>query len=243
MDLQRSRQPARRRARAGRIGPKPALRRAPKTAAGRRTPDPRRVARAVAGLIRALRLDPATEPELRQTPERVADLYAEIFAGLDPGAEPKPATFAAGEASLAGGRRAGDVVVVRDLPFYSLCVHHFVPFFGHAHVAYLPGKRLIGLSGVARVLEYYARRPQVQERLTAQVADHLMRLLRPRGVAVVVEGRHLCMEMRGVRKTGVFETRALRGVLARPAWADLLVRGPGRAGANRARRRSRGSAG
>ena len=132
------------------------------------------VRRAVAGLIRALGLDPATEPELAQTPGRVADLYAEIFAGLEPGAEPSPVTFPA--ARPARGR-ARDLVIVRDLPYYSLCVHHFVPFFGHAHVAYLPGRRLIGLSGIARVLEFYARRPQLQERLTAQVADHLVRLL------------------------------------------------------------------
>jgi GTP cyclohydrolase IA len=187
----------------------------------RRT-DPAEVRKAVAGLIRALGLDPRTEPELAHTPERVADLYAEIFSGLD-APEPRPATFPVGHAGGAGG----DLVVVRDLPFYSLCVHHFVPFFGHAHVAYLPGRRLIGLSGVARLLEHYARRPQVQERITAQLADHLVRLLRPKGVAVVIEARHLCMEMRGVRKTGVFETRALRGVLARPEWAGTLGLGKG----------------
>jgi len=192
------------------------------------------VRRAVAGLIRALGLDPAAEPELAQTPGRVADLYAEIFAGLEPGAEPSPVTFPA--ARPARGR-ARDLVIVRDLPYYSLCVHHFVPFFGHAHVAYLPGRRLIGLSGIARVLEFYARRPQLQERLTAQVADHLARLLAARGVAVVIEGRHLCMEMRGVRKSGVFETRALRGELAKPEWAGLSLAGRGgRAARGRTRR-------
>jgi len=218
---------------------KPPVRRIQPATSRRRTPGPGSVARAVAALIAALGLDPASEPELAQTPERVADLYAEIFAGLDPAAEPRPASFPAHAAGVAGGRRTGDVVIVRDLPFYSLCVHHFVPFFGHAHVAYLPGRKLIGLSGVARVLEYYARRPQVQERLTAQVADHLMRLLRARGVAVVIEARHLCMEMRGVRKTGMFETRALRGVLAQPAWANVLGARRGR-GPGAARRRARG---
>ncbi|HVP15519.1 MAG TPA: GTP cyclohydrolase I [Terriglobales bacterium] len=177
---------------------------------------------AFARLIEALGLDVAAEPELGKTPERVADLYAEIFAGLDPGAEPRPAIFPADGRTPPGGERAGDLVIVRDLPFYSLCVHHFVPFFGRAHVAYRPGARLIGLSGVARVLEFYARRPQLQERITAQVADHLERLLEPRGLAVILEGRHLCMEMRGVRKTGRFETRALRGELADPAWAASL---------------------
>jgi len=219
---------------------KPAPRR-PKSAPAPRASDPKAVRRAVAELIRALGLDPAAEPELAATPERVADLYAEIFAGLDAGAEPRPASFPAAEAGPRAGRRSDDLVIVRDLPFYSLCVHHFVPFFGRAHVAYLPGKRLIGLSGVARILEFYARRPQLQERLTAQVADHLARLLKPRGVAVVIEARHLCMEMRGVRKTGCFETRALRGTLAKPAWAGVLAagRGKGRSGAVPRRSRER----
>lgn len=203
---------------------KPVARR-PKIAPARRASDPKAVQRAVAELILALGLDPATEPELRATPERVADLYAEILAGLAPGAEPRPATFSAAEAGSGAEKRSDDLVIVRDLPFYSLCVHHFVPFFGHAHVAYLPGKRLIGLSGVARILEFYARRPQLQERLTGQVADHIVRLLAPRGVVVVIEARHLCMEMRGVRKTGCFETRAMRGALAKPAWAGVLDAG------------------
>jgi GTP cyclohydrolase I len=221
---------------------KPVPRRS-KTSLARRASDPEAVQRAVAELIRALGLDPATEPELLATPERVADLYAEIFAGLDPGAEPRPASFSATDAGPRAGKRSDDLVIVRDLPIYSLCLHHFVPFFGHAHVAYLPGKRLIGLSGVARILEFYARRPQLQERLTAQVADHLVRLLAPRGVAVVIEARHLCMEMRGVRKTGCFETRALRGALARPAWAGVLEAGRGKGRRGAGPRRRRGTAG
>lgn len=220
---------------------KPAPRR-PQAAPAPRVSDPKAVRRAVAELIRALGLDRATEPELAATPERVADLYAEIFAGLDVGAEPRPATFPVAESGLDAGKQSGDLVIVRDLPFYSLCVHHFVPFFGHAHVAYLPGRRLIGLSGVARILEFYARRPQLQERLTAQVADHLARLLKPRGVAVVIEARHLCMEMRGVRKTGCFETRALRGALAKPAWAGVLTRGQAKGRPGAGSRRPRGSA-
>ena len=213
--------------------------RRPRAASSRRASDPKTVRQAVAELIRALGLDPATEPELLATPERVADLYAEIFAGLNPGAEPRPASFSAADAGPRAGKGSDDLVIVRDLPFYSLCVHHFVPFFGHAHVAYLPGKRLIGLSGVARILEFYARRPQLQERLTAQVADHIVRLLKPRGVVVVIEARHLCMEMRGVRKTGCFETRALRGALAKPAWAGVLDAGraQGRRGTGPRKRR------
>src|SRR5262245_23431770 len=170
--------------------------------------------RAIADLIRALGLDPGQEPELAETPERVASLYREIFSGLDPENHPDLVTFPH------EGR--GDLVIVRDLPFHSLCVHHFVPFFGRALVAYLPGDTLVGISGAARLLEHYSRRPQIQERLGQQIADHLERLLKPRGVAVVIEARHLCMEMRGIRKRGLVETRTVRGELADPRWAETL---------------------
>jgi GTP cyclohydrolase I len=173
------------------------------------------VVRAIAGLLRALGLDADREPELGATPERVARFYAEIFAGLDPEHEPDLATIA-----HAGGGE--ELVVVRDIPFYSLCVHHFVPFFGHALVAYVPDRTLIGISGPARLVEHYARRPQLQERMGAQIAEHLERLVKPRGVAVVLEARHLCMEMRGIRTPGRVETRVVRGVLAEPRWAEAL---------------------
>jgi GTP cyclohydrolase I len=173
------------------------------------------VERAVTELIRALGLDPAAEPELRRTPARVAQLYAEVFGGLDPAAEPDLETF-----PHPGG--GDDLVVVRDMPFYSVCVHHLVPFFGHALVAYVPGEKIIGISGPARLVDFYGRRPQLQERMGNEIADHLERLLRPRGVAVVLEARHLCMEMRGIRKPGVVETRAVRGALAEPRWAGAL---------------------
>jgi GTP cyclohydrolase I len=171
------------------------------------------VTRAVAEMIRALGLDPASDPELADTPGRIADLYEEILAGVDPAAAPDPVTF-----PHQGG---DDVVAVRDMPFHSLCVHHFVPFFGRAHVAYLPGRRIIGISGVARLVDYYARRPQLQERMTRQIADHMERLLEPRGVAVVLEARHLCMEMRGARKAGRVETRVVRGALVGQAWTGF----------------------
>jgi GTP cyclohydrolase I len=176
------------------------------------------VRRAVADLIRALGLDPADEPELAETPARVADLYREIFAGLDERSAPELVAFPH------EGR--GDLVVVRDIPFHSLCVHHFVPFFGRALVAYLPGPRLLGISAAARVLDHWARRPQLQERLGQQIADHLERLLAPRGVAVVLEARHLCMEMRGIRRYGMVETRTVRGELTEARWADALRLGP-----------------
>jgi len=177
------------------------------------------VEQAVAALIRALGLDVAREPELAETPARVASFYGEIFSGLDPGEVPELATFP--------HEGQGDLVVVRDLPFHSLCVHHFVPFFGRALVAYLPGERLIGISAAARLLDHYARRPQLQERIGREIADHLERVIHPRGVAVILEARHLCMEMRGIRRYGVVETRTVRGELSDARWADALRPGPG----------------
>jgi len=183
----------------------------------RKPVDPEAVERAFAAVIEALGLDAATEPELARTPARVADLYREIFSGLDPAQAPELAIMPRGPE-----RSGEDLVVVRDLPFYSLCVHHFVPFFGRAHVAYLPGRTLVGISGPARLLEHYARRPQLQERIASQLADHLERALEPRGVAVMLEARHLCMEMRGIRAPGLVETRVLRGELAGPRGMALF---------------------
>lgn len=143
---------------------------------------------------------------LQATPDRVARMYAEIFSGLreDPG-EHLSVTFAADHDEL---------VLVRDIPLYSVCEHHLLPWMGKAHVAYIPGDdgRVTGLSKLARLVEGYAKRPQVQERLTSQVADTLVRVLEPRGVLVVVEAEHLCMSMRGVQKPGATTvTSAVRG--------------------------------
>jgi GTP cyclohydrolase I len=182
--------------------------------APQRGPDRAAAEKAVADLIRALGLDPAEEPELAATPERVARFYEEVFSGADPAGEPDLATF-----PHQGG---DDLVLVRDIPFHSTCVHHFVPFFGRALVAYLPDRSIVGISGMARLVERYSRRPQLQERLAAQIADHLETLVKPRGVAVLLEARHLCMEMRGIRSPGVVETRLVRGALAEPRWADAL---------------------
>ena len=173
------------------------------------------VERAVEGLIRALGLDVASEPELIDTPARVADLYRDIFSGLDPIAEPDLAQFP-------HATSGDELVILRDLTFHSLCVHHFVPFFGRVNIAYVPSDSIIGISGPARLLEHYARRPQLQERITTQIADHLERLVAPRGVAVMLEARHLCMEMRGIRRRGHVKTRVARGALADPAWAKTL---------------------
>ena len=172
------------------------------------------VERAVADLIRALGLDARVDPELTRTPGRIADFYAEAFAGLEAGGSPDLATFPH------EGR--DDLVAVRDLEFHSVCVHHFAPFFGRATIAYLPGERIVGISGPARLLDWYSRRPQLQERITTQIADHLERLLAPRGVAVVLRARHLCMEMRGIRRRGLVETSTVRGAMADPRWASTL---------------------
>jgi len=164
------------------------------------------VQRAVAELIRCLGLDPVADPELAQTPARVADFYAEIFSGLELSAEPELVCF-----PHAAGK--GEVVLVRDVAFHSLCVHHFVPFFGRAHVAYLPDRSVVGVSGPARLVEYYARRPQIQERMTNQIAQTILEKINPLGVAVVCEGTHLCMSMRGVEKQNSFAvTSAMLGI-------------------------------
>ena len=162
---------------------------------------------AIRSILIAIGEDPQREG-LRETPKRVARIYAEIFDGvtIDPG-DVVDAFF--------GDEHYEEIVMVRDIPFYSSCEHHLVPFHGKAHVAYIPHGRVTGLSKLARLIEGYARRPQMQERLTAQVADALMDRLQPLGVMVVVEAEHLCMSMRGVRKPGsVTVTSAVRGTLA-----------------------------
>lgn len=155
-------------------------------------------------VLRLLNLD-MRDPNLAGTPERVARLYVEMFHGLREGAEPDVTTFPNEEGY-------SSMVMERDIPFYSMCAHHFVPFYGHAHIAYIPGPRIVGLSKLPRILEFYAKRPQLQERLTEQVADYLWKNLSPLGAMVVVEARHLCVEMRGVKKPGALTvTSALRG--------------------------------
>ena len=131
---------------------------------------------------------------LRETPERIARMYEELFAGMDQdAAEPLSRQFEVSEAGI---------VLEKDITFYSMCEHHMLPFFGKAHVAYLPDGRVAGLSKLARTVEVYARRLQLQERLTAQVADALMEHLKPKGVMVLLEAEHMCMTMRGVKKPG-----------------------------------------
>ena len=150
----------------------------------------------------------AAREGLQQTPARVGRMYEEILSGMQ---EDPMSHFAA---TFNEGHQ--EMVVVKDIPFYSMCEHHLVPFFGVAHIAYVPNEngKVCGLSKLARLLDVYAKRPQVQERLTSQVADMLVQQLNPRGVIVVIEAEHMCMTMRGVKKPGSkTTTSAVRGSL------------------------------
>jgi GTP cyclohydrolase I len=185
----------------------------------------REIAAHIKSVLEILNLD-LSDPNLIETPERVAKMYLEMFHGLSEGAEPEATFFPNTEHYTA-------MVMEKDIPFYSLCSHHLVPFYGHAHVAYIPNERIVGLSKMARIVEFYARRPQLQERLTEQVAGFLAEKLAPQGVMVVVEARHLCVEMRGVKKPGaVTVTSAIRGIFynrpVREEFLDLLSRSRGR---------------
>ncbi|MEU1624323.1 GTP cyclohydrolase I FolE [Streptomyces sp. NPDC020096] len=173
--------------------------------------DEKRAESAVRELLIAVGEDPDREG-LRETPARVARAYKEIFAGLwQTPEEVLTTTFDIGH---------DEMVLVRDIEVYSTCEHHLVPFHGVAHVGYIPATsgKITGLSKLARLVDVYARRPQVQERLTTQIADSLMEILEPRGVIVVVECEHMCMSMRGIRKPGAkTTTSAVRGQLRDPA--------------------------
>jgi GTP cyclohydrolase I len=180
-----------------------------------------RLATHVRAMIEELGLD-RSDPNLAETDRRVAKLYLEMFHGLEEGAEPTVTTFPNDE-------RYSAMVMEKQIPFYSMCSHHFVPFYGHAHIAYVPNDQVLGLSKFARILEFYAKRPQLQERLTEQVANFFEAKLKPQGVMVVIEARHLCVEMRGVKKPGaVTVTSAIRGIFhqkpVREEFLDLLKR-------------------
>ena len=158
--------------------------------------------RAAAELLEALGADTSSE-SLEETPRRIAAMYAELLtpAPFDPTTFPNDGGY-------------DELVVAREIPFHSLCEHHLLPFVGVAHVAYLPSERILGLSKLARVVDYFARSLQVQERLTTQVADWLQRELEPKGVGVVIEAEHMCMSLRGIQKPGAKTvTSALRGLV------------------------------
>ena len=155
--------------------------------------DQEKIKEAVKMLLEGIGEDPGREG-LLETPDRIARMYAEIFGGMDE------------DASVHLQKRFhvenNEMVVEKDITFYSTCEHHLMPFFGKAHVAYIPQGEVVGLSKLARTVEVFARRPQLQEQLTAQVADALMENLKPKGVMIIVEAEHMCMTMRGVKKPG-----------------------------------------
>jgi len=166
---------------------------------------------AVRAIITAIGEDPRREG-MTDTPTRVAEMYKEIFGGL--GVDPKQ--------ELAVGYELGhrEMIVVKDIPFYSMCEHHLLPFFGTVHVGYVPDTtgRVVGLSKLARVVDIVARRPQIQERMTTQIADAVFEGLKPSGVAVVIQAEHMCMIMRGIKKPGSnVTTSAIRGIFYKQA--------------------------
>lgn len=167
--------------------------------------DKNKIKKAVKEIIKAIGDDPEREG-LKYTPERVANMYEEILGGMQKNVDD--------EVAVIFEKEHDEIILLKDIPLYSLCEHHMIPFLGKAHVAYIPDKnRITGLSKIARVVDTLSRRLQVQERLTTEIADTLMRKLKPKGVLVVIEAEHLCMSMRGVKKPGVTTTTsAVRGI-------------------------------
>jgi len=167
--------------------------------------DKKKIEKAVRMVLEAIGEDPDRR-DLMETPQRVADMYEEIFAGLS--GDPQK------ELEVILDQKHEEIVLLKDIPLYSVCEHHLIPFIGRAHVAYIPkGGRVTGLSKIARVVDVLSRRPQVQERLTTQVAGVIMEKLKPLGVMVVIEAEHLCMSMRGIKKPGITTvTSAVRGI-------------------------------
>lgn len=168
-----------------------------------------RIVDAVREILEAIGDDPDREG-LKGTPERVADMYAEIFSGID--------RDASEELNVVFDEEHDEMILIRDIPLYSVCEHHLLPWVGQAHVAYIPNEQghITGLSKIARVVDTLSKRPQVQERLTTQIADAIERSLDPRGVLVILEAEHLCMTMRGIKKPGAQTvTSAVRGIFRR----------------------------
>lgn len=188
--------------------------------------DQKRAQKAVEELLAAVGED-LQRDGLRQTPRRVAAMYVELFCGLD--RDPREVL------EVTFDEQHDEMVVLKDIPFYSMCEHHLLPFHGQAHVAYLPAGRIVGISKLARAVDILARRPQVQERLTGQLADAISDALTPHGVAVVIEAEHLCMSMRGIKKPGALVvTSAMRGLFSTDPAARAefyaIVHGHGAAG-------------
>ena len=183
----------------------------------------RKIEKAVKMILEAVGEDPQRDG-LKDTPKRVADFYEEIFAGLNENPQKQLKLYSA--------PNRDEMIITKDIFFHSLCEHHLLPFFGKAHIAYIPSdNKITGFSRLVRVVEVLARRPQLQERLTAQVADTLMEVLMPKGVLVVIEAEQMCLTMRGLKKPGSMTiTSAIRGILRKDALrkeAFALIKGSG----------------
>lgn len=167
--------------------------------------DKNKIMKAVHDILVAIGEDPKRDG-LKDTPSRVANMYEEIFSGIN--------KDAGRELEVIFEKEHDEIILLKDIPLYSVCEHHMVPFIGRAHVAYIPdSNRITGLSKIARVIDTFSRRLQVQERLTTEIADTMMKKLKPKGVLVVIEAEHLCMSMRGVKKPGIVTTTsAVRGI-------------------------------
>lgn len=177
--------------------------------------DQNKIKEAVKLLLEGIGEDAGREG-LRETPDRIARMYSEIFAGMEEdAAEHLSKTFPVD---------SNEIVVVKDITFYSICEHHLMPFYGRAHIAYLPAGRVVGLSKLARTVEVFARRPQIQEQMTIQIVDAIMQHLHPQGAMVMLEAEHMCMTMRGVKKPGSKTvTVASRGCFQEdPKWQRLF---------------------
>ncbi len=190
--------------------------------------DQDKIKEAVRLLLEGIGEDPDREG-LAETPDRVARMYGELFSGMDADvAQPLSRVFSmenGGKGTLEGDILAGDMILEKDIVFHSMCEHHMLPFYGRAHIAYIPDGRVLGLSKLARTVEIYARRLQIQEQMTGQIADAIMAYLAPRGVMVVLEAEHMCMTMRGVKKPGSKTvTVAARGIFQEDALQERFFR-------------------
>jgi len=167
--------------------------------------DKKRIERAIREILKALGED-LNRKDIKDTPKRVAQMYAEIFSGIDKDPEK--------ELEVILDQKHDEIILLKNIPLYSVCEHHLIPFIGRAHIAYIPKDgRVTGLSKLARLVDILAKRPQVQERLTTQIAEIIMSKLKPQGCMVVIEAEHLCMSMRGVKKPGTLTvTSAVRGI-------------------------------
>ena len=178
--------------------------------------DKAKIEKAIREILIAIGEDPERK-DLKETPQRVAQMYEEIFSGIKQ--DPQK------ELEVILDQKHEEIILLKAIPLYSFCEHHLIPFLGRAHIAYIPkGGRVTGLSKLARVVDILSKRPQVQERLTTQIAEIIMMKLKPRGVMVVIEAEHLCMSMRGVKKPGAITvTSAVRGVFAMRICDSLLT--------------------